>query len=187
MARSMLPAQIAGGPTSRRNRLVAAPSLSIPLTRAASFFRNESPLQGSRSLGRRADRVSLSRRARNRPQGPKPSRGRLGVSTKVVRGAGLRRRLAASLLDQLGKGKRRQSHRVKERVHGHGNENRTAPFVGDRETRSENKERRERRQVPMDSCEEERTQNYAGHPADITFGDAIEEESKDEFLGQRRQ
>ncbi len=84
----------------------------------------------------------------------------------------------ASLRDHLGKGERRQGERVKKRVHRHGNENGTAPFVSDRETNSENEERRKRRKMRVHRGKKQRVCHHSHPTAEISFHHAIEKNRK---------
>src|SRR5205085_9771583 len=111
----------------------------------------------------------------------------MATSTTIVRAGDPHRAPAVSLSDQLGKGERRQSDRVKERMHGHGNEDGAAPFVGNRETASEDKERRERRQMRVDCREKQRARQDADASPEISPGHSVDEKAEDEFLGYGRE
>src|SRR5205807_2828677 len=99
-----------------------------------------------------------------------------------ARAADLRRAGAVSLLKKFRESENDQRKRIKERVHRHGNENRSAPLVGKSETGSEDEERDERGQMRVHGSEEQRVENYAESGAEITLEHAVEEETKNEFL-----
>src|SRR5262245_23924465 len=70
-------------------------------------------------------------------------------------------------------------------MHSHGNKNRTTPFIGNRETASQDKQRHKRGDVCMGSGEQQRAKYHPQETANIAFQNAIDEKAKNELLDDR--
>src|SRR6266480_2810447 len=67
-------------------------------------------------------------------------------------------------------------------MHRHGDEDRTAPFVGNGETTSQDEQRRKRREMRVRGREKQCVDRDPEKTAEITFDYPVEEKSKQKFL-----
>src|SRR5438876_1224042 len=105
---------------------------------------------------------------------------------KVDRAACLRRGRAVSLRHHLWKCQHGERDGIEERMHGHGDENRTAPFVGKRETTSQDKQRREGGKMCMRGGEQHRVPYDSDKTTEIAFEHAVKKKAEKKFLDYRR-
>ena len=71
-------------------------------------------------------------------------------------------------------------------MHRHRDEDRATPLISESKTASQDKERRERRQMRVHGGKEQRVGDQPEKATEITPQNAVEEETKEKFLGRGR-
>src|SRR5580704_11641838 len=108
-------------------------------------------------------------------------------AAKVGRATDLHRARSISLRKDFRECEEREHHRVEERVHRHRDKDGTAPFIGNSQTTTEGKERREGREVRVGGGEKQRIERQCQKPTAILLEHAVEKKTKKKLLSDWRQ